>query len=157
MVNNCCIPSCPKPKNITCYKVPQKPSKREEWLSSINSKSKLPKIAFTNQEITVCSLHFKQSDYTYLFCDDQTSKRDISPNAVPSIFPWTSDWNSNFAAEMEIADLYSNNNIMTIIPCSELPEGEAIELGNVESLGISDAIVEEPSLTHEESPQKINW
>ncbi len=152
----CCIPSCPKPTNLACYDIPSDVQRREQWLTSINSDHLV--LSITDQDIfSICSLHFKQSDYIYLFCDDQSPKRKIREDAVPSIFPWTSDWDSNYTAEMEVAELYGECSQQAgcskAIANTGLPEGEAVQLGNVESLGITtpristenDACKENPS------------
>lgn len=109
-------------------------------MSNINRDKNAPTI--TDQDAgAVCSLHFKQNDYIYLLCDNGTSKRKISEDAVPSVFPWTCDWGSNYAAEMEIAQLNGKSAQQSGSETSSLnaglPEGEAVQLGNVESLGIT--------------------
>lgn len=151
----CCIPSCPKATSLACHDIPSDVQRREQWLTSINSDHLV--LTITDQDVlSICSLHFKQSDYIYLFCDDQ-SKRKIREDAVPSVFPWTGDWDSNYTAEMEVAELYGECSQQADCPetiaTTGLPEGEAVQLGNVESLGITtpristddDACKENPS------------
>ena len=143
----CCVQSCPKPANLACYGIPKDPATREKWLNSINSDPNFPLLSLKRQEdASVCSLHFRPSDYNYISCNNQTSKREMKPDTVPSIFPWTNDWESNFATEMEIANL---NNQPDKFPVLGLPDG-AVELGNVESLGITTQVFSEsdsPSTT----------
>lgn len=151
---NCCfIPSCPKPANLACYEIPIDVQRREKWLTSINSDQNVLTIA--DEEIfSICSLHFKQSDYIYLI-DDESSKRTISKDAVPSIFPWTCDWDSNYTAEMEVCE--PNGNCSQQTDCSQtvaivgLPEGETVQLGNVESLGINTRVSTEDETCLENS------
>jgi hypothetical protein len=153
-MNCCCIPSCPKPANLACYNFPTDVQIRKKWLASINSDQHV--LTITDQDIlSICSLHFKQSDYIYLFCDDQSSKRKISEDAVPSIFPWTSGWDSNYTAEMEVVKMNGEFSQQTDssqkVACMGLPEGEAVQLGNVESLGINTRISTEDEICQENS------
>lgn len=151
----CCIPLCPKPRNLSCYLFPRNDiQRRQQWLSSINNEDlhiSEASLALLDKA-GVCSLHFKPNDYVFIFGDDQTSKREINQDAVPSIFPWTSDWFSNYIVEMEIADKLSDTNTKesdsptTGLNTSGLPEGEAVEIGNVESLGINTEVPERPQL-----------
>ncbi|XP_057380646.1 uncharacterized protein LOC130703026 isoform X2 [Daphnia carinata] len=142
-MKKCCISSCPKPTNLVCFDIPKDVQRRKEWMVNINGDKN--DLSLTNNgAAAVCSLHFKQSDYTYFLHADQTTKRKIFEDAVPSVFPWTHDWHSNYTAEMEIGQLNErsshSSDSQTSIPNMELPEGEAVQLGNVESLGI--AVVE---------------
>ncbi|KAI9552410.1 hypothetical protein GHT06_022776 [Daphnia sinensis] len=139
-MKKCCISSCPKPANLVCFDIPKDVQRRKEWMININRDKSVIKV--TNDDTTaVCSLHFKQSDYIYLLHGDQTTKRKISEDAVPSVFPWTHDWHSNYTAEMEIAHLNKRSShspdSQASIPNIGLPEGETVQLGNVESLGIA--------------------
>lgn len=146
-MKKCCISSCPKPENLVCFDIPKDLERRKEWMININRDPNV--LSVTNDDAAaVCSLHFKQSDYIYLLHGDQTTKRKISEHSVPSVFPWTHDWYSNYTAEMEIAQLNERSShstdSQTSIPNMGLPEGEAVQLGNVESLGINTyvAVVE---------------
>lgn len=159
MSDYCCVPACPRPANLVCYNIPKDSTTREKWLNSINSDPTSPSITLAEQDnASVCSLHFKPSDFTYLF-DNETSKREIKQETIPSVFPWTNDWDSNFKTEMEVVSL-SNNYTLPAKPQKpltgmDLPEGEAVELGNVESLGIGSQILFESPVDSTESD--FNW
>lgn len=147
-MKKCCISSCPKPENLVCFDIPKDLERRKEWMININRDPNVLSVTNDDAAAAVCSLHFKQSDYIYLLHGDQTTKRKISEHSVPSVFPWTHDWYSNYTAEMEIAQLNERSShstdSQTSIPNMGLPEGEAVQLGNVESLGINTyvAVVE---------------
>ena len=74
---------------------------------------------------------------------------------MPSIFPWTCDWDSNYTAEMEVCE--PNGNCSQQTDCSQtvaivgLPEGETVQLGNVESLGINTRVSTEDETCLENS------
>ncbi len=83
-----------------CYSIPRDYSRRQKWLAQINSGSET---AIINQnDAAVCSLHFQQSDYLNLdFCEEKSYKK-LTSIAVPSLFPWTSDWNTHYNTQMKI-------------------------------------------------------
>lgn len=149
-MEKCCILKCPISKNVACYAIPNDPVKRKQWVASINRNAS-PSSYYSLAELDnkfICSLHFKPSDYVYLIGDDQSSRREISQEAVPSIFPWMSNWDSNCVIEMEFAklsDVHIEESISqtSTLNTSGLPDGEAVQIGNVESLGIGSQVIEE--------------
>lgn len=146
---SCCIPSCPRPKNLSCYSIPKDIERKKKWLTNIfGDNGHIPNVkTFDGKNVSICSLHFKPDDFVYTVNDHQYSKREIHPDAVPSVFPWTTDWQSNFEIEMEMASKLSIPSTTCNTQLSSpslgettvslgLPEGEAVQIGSVESLGI---------------------
>lgn len=149
MEQKCSIPSCPRPKNLSCFPIPNDISRKKKWLANIfgdNGHVPDAKI-FDGRNVYICSLHFRPNDFVYQLNGKHSSLRNISQAAVPSVFPWSSDWESNYQLEMEMSNGLSNfvdtNTPSTspastdTLPLPDLPDGEVVEIGSVESLGIN--------------------
>ena len=90
MPTSCCVPECTKKgyldengRKVSHFKFPDDPLRRKKWLHAIRRDEG---VYFQIQEWTkVCSRHFREYD----FIKKLSGRRDLRPNAVPSLFPWT--------------------------------------------------------------------
>lgn len=61
----------------------------KEWIVKI---SRNPGSSFViNKHTKICSDHFTSSDFVATVLDYPLERRHLKPNAVPSIFPWTTE------------------------------------------------------------------
>ena len=94
MPHNCCVPLCTKSghrivdgKRVSFHSIPAKQSIRLQWIHAIRRDP--GKVFKITRQTKVCSLHFTEDD----FMKDPaglSTKRTLLPNAVPSVFSWTS-------------------------------------------------------------------
>ena len=90
MPTSCCVPECTKKgyldengRKVSHFKFPDDPLRRKKWIHAIRRDEG---VYFQIQEWTkVCSRHFREYD----FIKTLSGRRDLRPNAVPSLFPWT--------------------------------------------------------------------
>ena len=90
MPTSCCVPECTKKgyldengRKVSHFKFPDDPLRRKKWIHAIRRDEG---VYFQIQEWTkVCSRHFREYD----FIKKLSGRRDLRPNAVPSLFPWT--------------------------------------------------------------------
>ena len=90
MKKYCCVPQCP---NQSCgmtnyFNIPQDFSRKEKWIAKICGGPHIADV--TEDGAAICCLHFQDTDYV----DCECSKK-LAGIAVPSVFPWTSNWNSD--------------------------------------------------------------
>ena len=75
MVHNCCVPYChadsKRHKGLKFFVIPKDKSARKRWITRIRNETLRP-------HARVCSLHFTDGIKSY--------------GEVPSIFPWTGQW-----------------------------------------------------------------
>ena len=146
----CCIIGCPSPGGVVYHKFPPSGSAlRSAWLSAV-------RLDAVEDSDVFCSLHFNTWESIYTITTTLESSKVLQPGITPSIFPWTT---SSWAAVLEIASKsastghssFLNSSSCTPPPslspdpsCSTgLPEGEAVQLGSVASLGISEIAAED--------------
>ena len=90
MPSSCCVPDCSKKgcrdedgSKVSFYKFPDEKVMRKKWIHAIRRDEG------KNFQITkwtkVCSRHFRQYD----FIKTLSGRRDLRPDAVPSLFTWT--------------------------------------------------------------------
>ena len=100
MGKKCCVPGCksgydsikPVPKKTSFFIFPTDPELRNEWIRKIQRPDYEP-----TQNSTICSLHFKETDFQVYSQDLQVRRKEsrlteellrkkLLPDAVPSIF-----------------------------------------------------------------------
>lgn len=96
----CCVPGCNSPyplMEISYEEFPAESYLRKEWLKKIGTQGLYTQSFLSTVDARVCSQHFTDEDYHHKVLKDKGSglkyaKRELRSDAVPSIFPWTSDW-----------------------------------------------------------------
>lgn len=85
-ISRCFIPGCRAPDDVPIHLFPPEGSReRLVWLEWINQDGYRISARKLKETALVCSLHFHPSSYS--------SADQLKPEAVPSIFPWTPEWN----------------------------------------------------------------
>lgn len=130
MSSHCCVPGCHSLRNVPSIGIPPKDPLKSKWLMAIQSG---PDNCNRLEGDLICLHHFKAEDF--VFAKDLPFVKVVDSSAVPSIFPWTPNWKG-------YDDVPSSN--CTPSPSSPdernweapIPDGEAVSLGNVQSLGL---------------------
>ena len=144
----CCVPGCPGDKIF--HAIPSTSLQKKQWLLNINQSNQLSNINSVDHKLIsdmgVCNLHFRCQDYLYVIDEELVDSKELLASAVPSIFPWSENWDEILAQQNSRNLLPETASSPSTYDNYELFEGIAVEIGNVGSLGIvlEEDIVTEP-------------
>lgn len=88
--NHCIIPGCPNNEltgTTPSYPMIKEGKLRNDWLTEMSNSN-----GYSTQ---ICSLHFQPSDFNYIITSDMKMLEELRPESVPSIFPWSMEWNKS--------------------------------------------------------------
>lgn len=134
----CCVNDCPEvSEHKELYSLPSQYRLKQSWLAKVRDKINGHSVELNGNQVQICHLHFKLEDFALVLNIDRTITKHLDRNAIPSVFPQNAhEWDKNFISHQQLDQAHKGSSSALNDSTVASSEENAVQLGNVESLGI---------------------